>query len=95
MYALNFLYSAKEIERMIAYEIKNAVSLPDDESSHFQVQASHSYLRYRITYVSPILLIGLLSIFFAGSISQSYTMWPADYQLPIMARHGYSPLVDR
>ena len=63
---LNFLYAAGETER-IAYEIKNAV--PAGGNGFFQVQAKQSELRYRMTYVPLILLIGLLSVLGAALIS--------------------------
>ena len=63
--ALNFLYAVGATER-IAYEIKNAV--PKGDNSSFQAQATLSDLRYRMTYMPLILLVGLLSALFAALI---------------------------
>lgn len=81
---MNFLYAAGETER-ISYEIKNVQSTPNDTRSSFHVQATQQVLRYRMTYVPLILLSGILSIFFAASLSLSlilssrrtvsYRMW--------------------
>ncbi|ERF68378.1 hypothetical protein EPUS_06794 [Endocarpon pusillum Z07020] len=62
--------TADGICKRIAYEIKSAVPPQGDNgsSSFFQVQAVPSALRYRITYVPLILLVGLLSVQFAALI---------------------------
>ena len=70
VYAMNFLYAAGETERII-YDIKNVPSMPNDTGSSFRVQATQRVLRYRMTYVPLILLSGILSVFFAASISLS------------------------
>ncbi|KAG8532943.1 uncharacterized protein KY384_002821 [Bacidia gigantensis] len=68
-YAMNFLYVAGEIERIL-YEIKNAEATVNVKT-YLQVTATQKVLRYRMTYVPLILLGGILSILFAAVITLS------------------------
>lgn len=62
-FAVNYLYVEGEARR-IAYEV--AESAPGQQGMSYNVQAAATVLRYRITFVPWILLVGLLSMALAG-----------------------------